>query len=207
MKKGQQQIRCSSDVSIADRINSHLQVKSVFIPVLSSPIPTLLSLSIFSSSHGPLKLCLNGLTQNYLWFQTQALLPLKMKDPRDQQQGQVPEMVKSENDVAVLLPLAEDTGILLQGRTPRTKLAFLSLAGLLQSYLINMLCYSILPFRKRRSPSPGRRRRSPSPLRRRRSLSPPRRRYRHIYYVSVVVNFSINNWEFRNVLTLKCDSS
>lgn len=39
MRKGQQQIRCSSGVSIADRTDSRLQVISVFIPVLSSPIP------------------------------------------------------------------------------------------------------------------------------------------------------------------------
>ncbi len=66
MRKGQQQIRCSSDVSIAGRIGSRPQVISVFIPVLSSPIPNS-SLSnqdtvhviLHSSSHGLLKLCPN----------------------------------------------------------------------------------------------------------------------------------------------------
>lgn len=68
MRKGQQQIRCSSDVSIAGRTDNRLQVKSVFIPVLSFPIPRPPPLSLFnesvhvilhSSSHGLLKLCPN----------------------------------------------------------------------------------------------------------------------------------------------------
>lgn len=64
MRKGQQQIRCSSGVSIAGRTDSHLQVISVFIPVLSSHIlnPLFLTKSVhvilLSSSHGLLKLCL-----------------------------------------------------------------------------------------------------------------------------------------------------
>lgn len=45
MRKGQQQIRCSSDVSIAGRTDSRPQVISLFIPVLSSPIPNPLSLT------------------------------------------------------------------------------------------------------------------------------------------------------------------
>lgn len=65
MRKGQQQIRCSSDVSIAGRTDNRLQVKSVFIPVLSFPIPlpSLFNKSVHvilhSSSHGRLKLCPN----------------------------------------------------------------------------------------------------------------------------------------------------
>lgn len=70
MTKGQQQIRCSRDVSIAGRIGSHLQVKSVFPPIHSStffllPYPTSHSFSnqasvnviLHSSSHGLFKLC------------------------------------------------------------------------------------------------------------------------------------------------------
>lgn len=65
MRKGQQQIRCSSGVSIAGRIDRRLQVIRLFIPVLSSPIPNPLSLTkslhviLHSSSHGRLKLCPN----------------------------------------------------------------------------------------------------------------------------------------------------
>lgn len=65
MRKGQQ-IRCSSDVSIAGRIDSRPQVISVFIPVLSSPIPkpsfsnqVSVHVILHSSSHGLLKLCPN----------------------------------------------------------------------------------------------------------------------------------------------------
>lgn len=72
MRKGQQQIRCNSDVSIADRIDSRLQIQG---------------------------------------------LPLqKMRGPRDQRQGQVPEMVKSGGDVAVHLLHEDDTGMPLQGK-------------------------------------------------------------------------------------------
>lgn len=67
MRKVQQQIRCSSDVSIADRINSHPQVKFVFIPVISSSLSTLpphfLTKSLYvilpSSFNGLMKLCPN----------------------------------------------------------------------------------------------------------------------------------------------------
>lgn len=64
MRKGQQQIRCSSGVSIAGRTDSRPQVKSVFIPVLSPPIPkpclSLTRLSVtHSASHGLLQLCPN----------------------------------------------------------------------------------------------------------------------------------------------------
>lgn len=53
MRKGQQQIRCNSDVSIAGRTDNRLQVKSVFIPVLShTPAPlSLTSLSMSSCTH------------------------------------------------------------------------------------------------------------------------------------------------------------
>lgn len=71
MRKGQQQIRCSSDVSIAGRTDSRLQKRG---------------------------------------------LPLqKMRPPRGQQEGQVPETVKSGGGVAVRHLLGDDTGILLQG--------------------------------------------------------------------------------------------
>lgn len=43
MTKGQQQIQCSSDVSIAGRINNRPQVKRVFVPILSSSISNPLS--------------------------------------------------------------------------------------------------------------------------------------------------------------------
>lgn len=66
MRKGQQQIRCSSGVSIAGRTDSRPQVISLFIPVLSSPIPNPLSLtkslSMSSCTHrlmDLLKLCPN----------------------------------------------------------------------------------------------------------------------------------------------------
>lgn len=72
MRKGQQQIRCSSDVSIAGRIDSRPQI--------------------------------------------QGLPPQKMRGPRGQQQDQVPEMVKSGGDVAVLPPLGGDIGMPLQGK-------------------------------------------------------------------------------------------
>lgn len=72
MRKGQQQIRCSSGVSIAGRINSRLQI--------------------------------------------QDLPPQKMRGPKGQQQVQVLEMVKSEEDVVVHLPPADDTGRPLQGK-------------------------------------------------------------------------------------------
>lgn len=72
MRKGQQQIRCSSDVSIAGRIDSRPQI--------------------------------------------QGRPPQKMRGPRDQQQDQVPEMVKSGGDVAVHPPLGGDIGTPLQGK-------------------------------------------------------------------------------------------
>lgn len=214
MRKGQQQIRCSSGVSIAGRIDSRLQVIRLFIPVLSSPIPNPLSLTkslhviLHSSSHGRLKLCPNpnrGVFSPQLhtvkariknkktvvdvlsfWFQIQGLPPQKTRGPTGQHLGQVPEMVRSGGDVVVHPPHGGDTGMSLQG----------------QAFYLNDLtsCWTkiqvdrvlhcsyefsfVFDLRKRRSPSPGRRRRSPSPPRRRRSPS-PRRRYMHISVVII----------------------
>lgn len=72
MRKGQQQIRCSSGVSIAGRIDSRLQI--------------------------------------------QGLPPQKTRVPRGQQQGQVPEMVKSGGDEAAPPPLGGVTGTSRQGK-------------------------------------------------------------------------------------------
>lgn len=210
MRKGQQQIRCSSGVSIAGRTDSHLQVISVFIPVLSSHIlnPLFLTKSVhvilLSSSHGLLKLCPNpnlgvfssaytyGYNKNTcwcplcLWFQIQGLPPQKTRGSRGQMQGQVPETVRSGGDVVVPLPYGGDTGISLQGQTLTTFL--LEWLNLMfresdwNPWSTFHTCF--FAFRKRRSPSPGRRRRTPSPPRRRRSPSPPRRRYKHHHFIS-----------------------
>lgn len=142
MRKGQQQIRCSSDVSIAGRTDSRLQVKSVFIPVLSSPLPNPLSLtkslSMSSCTHRLMDFWSCALTPTLvsfphriqlrlqrnscwcsvsLWFQIQARPPRKTRDPRDRQQGRAPGTEKSGGDEAARFPHEGDTGTSLQGKT------------------------------------------------------------------------------------------
>lgn len=199
MRKGQQQIRCSSGVSIAGRIDSRPQVISVFIPVLSSPIPNpflsnqvSVHVILHSSSHGLLKLCPNPnlgvfssphtvmatikqLLMSSVMLQIQGLPPQKTRGPRGQQQGQWPETVKSGGDVHP--PHGDDTGMALQGETLNTVLAHFYLNDF--NLIINrnpMLMMFYVVHMYFLCLYPCRKRRTPSPGRRRRSPSLPRRR-------------------------------